>query len=221
MGSWAVRTDVSSLMKYGSLIALLALRGVASAQPGAEPQPDPAMQTQPEMPADMQPAAAMQPPQPQAVAPTRATFVSTGEDKWDVWIDQQPACATPCTLGVMPLQFIVLRSQERNPIRLDVGYLPAGDLMVTAKPMSNGLYAGGIVMTTFAGMGLATGITLSAIGCSTDHSTMCKAGIITAVPSAIGLYVGIYWMRKALPKASVGAATPYVAGNQVGLAGTF
>lgn len=205
MGSWAVRTEVSSLMKYGSLIALLALRGVASAQPGAEPEPQPEIQQQ----------------QPQAVAPTRATFVSTGEEKWDVWIDQQPACATPCSLGVMPLQFIVLRTQEREPIRLDVGYLPAGDLMVTAKPMSSGLYAGGIVMTTFAGMGLATGITLTAVGCATDHSTMCKAGIITAVPSAIGLYVGIYWMRKALPKVSVGAATPYVAGNQVGLAGTF
>lgn len=204
-------------MKYGTLITLLALGGVASAQPGAEPQPDPAMQPQPEMPEDM-PALA---PQPQAIAPTRATFVSTGEDKWDVWIDQQPACATPCTLGVMPLQFVVLRTQERNPIRLDVGYLPAGDLMVTAKPMSSGLYAGGIVMTTFAGMGLATGVTLSAVGCFSDHTTMCKAGIITAVPSAVGLYLGIYWMRKALPKASVGAATPYVAGNQVGLAGTF
>ena len=122
--------------------------------------------------------------------------------------------------GELMVRF-VLRSQERNPIRLDVGYLPQGDLMVTAKPLSNGLYAGGIVMTTFAGMGLATGITLTAVGCSTDHPTMCKAGLITAVPSAVGLYLGIYWMRKALPRVSVGRAQPYVAGNQVGLAGTF
>ncbi len=205
-------------MKYGILIALAALPGVASAQPGQqlqEPAPEPAAEPAP------QPAPEAAPQQPQAAAPTRATFVSTGEDAWDIWIDRQPACATPCSIGVMPMQFVVLRSQERNPIRLDVGYLPQGDLMVTAKPLSNGLYAGGIVMTTFAGMGLATGITLTAVGCSTDHPTMCKAGLITAVPSAVGLYLGIYWMRKALPRVSVGRAQPYVAGNQVGLAGTF
>jgi len=189
-------------MKYGALFALCALTGSAVAQP------------------EIASAPAAMPPQQQN-APTRATFVSTGETKWDVWIDQQPACATPCTLPVMPLQFIALRTQERNPIRLDVGYLPQGDLMVSAKPLSNGLYAGGIVMTSFAGMGLATGITLTAIGCSTDHPNLCKAGIVTAVPSAVGLYLGIYWMRKALPKASVERAQPYVSGNSIGVAGRF
>jgi hypothetical protein len=205
-------------MKYGALLALCALSSPAFAQPAAgqvEPNgtwpPPEAAAAQVALP---QPAA-----QPQAQ--TRATFVSTGEQKWDVWIDQQPACATPCTLGVMPLQFVALRSQERNPIRLDVGYLPQGDLMVSARPLENGLYAGGIIMTTFAGMGLATGITLTAVGCSTDHPNLCKAGIITAVPSAVGLYLGMYWMRKALPRAAVERAQPYVAANQVGVAGTF
>jgi hypothetical protein len=64
------------------------------------------------------------------------------------------------------IHHIALRTQERNPIRLDVGYLPRGDVMMTAKPLSQGLYAGGIVMTTFAGMGIATGVTLTAVGCS-------------------------------------------------------
>jgi hypothetical protein len=198
-------------MQYGTLFALCAMAATASAQPAQTAA------------ATVEPNGVWppQPAQPQQSAPTRATFVSTGEASWDVWVDQQPACATPCTLPVMPLQFIALRTQESNPIRLDVGYLPQGDLMVAAKPFSNGLYAGGIIMTTFAGMGVATGITLTAVGCSTDHPTMCKAGLITTVPSAIGLYVGIHWMRKALPKWTVERAQPYVAANSVGVAGSF
>ncbi|NVB78724.1 MAG: hypothetical protein HOV81_10050 [Kofleriaceae bacterium] len=184
-------------MKYGVFLAVLASTGIASAQPAPDA------------------------PQNQPPAPTRATFVSTGEDNWDVWVDKQPACQTPCSLGILPLQFVVLRSQERNPIRLDVGYMPAGDLMVTAKPLSSGMYATGIVFTTFSGMALATGITLTAVGCSTDRSGMCTAGLITGGVGAVGLYGSIYLMRKALPKVSVGAAQPYVAGTQVGLAGTF
>lgn len=180
-------------MKYA--IVLVALSGAASAQPSDQ--------------------------QMQQPAPTRATFVSTGEARWDVWVDQQPACATPCTIGVLPLQFVALRTQERNPIRLDVGYLPHGDLMVTAKPLSNGMYASGIVFTSLSGMALATGITLTAVGCATDRDGMCTAGLITGGVGAVGLVGSIYLMRKALPRASVGPATPYVAGNHVGLAGRF
>ncbi len=166
-------------------------------------------------PGDSVPAA----PPPQAQ--TRATFVSTSEQRWDVWIDQQPACATPCTIGVMPLQFIALRTQERSPIRLDVGYLPQGDLMVSAKPLATGMYATGIVFTSLSGMALVTGITLTAVGCATDHSGMCTAGLITGGVGAVGLYGSIYLMRKALPTFSVGAARPYVAGTQVGVSGAF
>jgi len=202
-------------MKYGALLALCVASSPAFAQPTGQVEPNGTW------PPPDEAAAQMAQPQPQPQAPTRATFVSTGEQKWDVWIDKQAACATPCTLGVMPLQYVALRSQESNPIRLDVGYLPQGDLMVSARPLENGLYTGGIIMTSFAGMGLATGITLTAVGCTTDHPNLCKAGIITAVPSAVGLYLGIYWMRKALPRAAVERAQPYVAGNQVGVAGTF
>ena len=203
-------------MKYGALFALCAMTGSAVAQPMPESQAAAATVE----PNGVWPPPGAQMPQQQST-PTRATFVSTGEQKWDVWIDQQPACATPCTLGVMPLQFIALRSQERNPIRLDVGYLPQGDLMVSAKPMSNGMYATGIVFTSFSGMALATGITLTAVGCSTDRDGMCTAGLITGVAGGIGLYGSIYLMRKALPKARVERAQPYVAANQVGVAGTF
>ena len=217
-------------MKYGALIAVLALHGTALAQPGgsdlpiAPEQPSPAQPPVPQgqLPAE-QPIPETQPlpPQQPQQAPTRATFVSSTEQQWDVTLDRQPVCSTPCTLGVMPLQYVALRSQERYPIRLDVGYMPAGDLMVTAKPLSNGMYATGIVFTTFSGMGLVTGITLTAVGAGVDNSSLRNAGIITAIPSAIGLAASIYLMRKALPKAEIGPARPYVAGTQVGLAGTF
>ena len=68
---------------------------------------------------------------------------------------------------------------------------------------------------------LVTGITLTAVGAGVDNSSLRNAGIITAIPSAIGLAASIYLMRKALPKAEIGPARPYVAGAQVGLAGTF
>lgn len=214
MTSCAVRTYVSSLMKYGALFVLLAAPA-AFAQPvpdGAQPAPDGAPSAQP---------AAMPAPPPAMMAATRATFVSTSEEQWDVYLDRQAVCSTPCTVGVLPVQFVALRTQERNPIRLDVGHMPEGDVMVSAKPLSDGLYATGIVFTAFSGMAAVTGVTLTAVGCSTDHPTMCHAGIITGVAGGIGLYGSIYLMRKALPRASIGPARPYVAGTQMGLAGRF
>lgn len=213
MRSCAVRTTSDPMTKYGALLLAL-IPSIANAQPSA----DPSMQA---MSPPMEPPAPQQPQQPAMQVATRATFISTSDDRWDVWIDKQPACATPCSLALAPMQFVVLRSQEQNPIRLDVGYMPQGDVTVSAKPLSSGMYAGGIVMTSFAGMGLATGITLTAVGCSTDHDTMCTAGLITGVASAVGLYSGIYLMRRALPRASIGRAQPYVAGPQIGLAGNF
>ena len=80
-------------MKYGALFALCALTGIAAAQP--ETTGAPAVgQVEPN---GQWPPPGAQPQPQQLNAPTRATFVSTGETTWDVWIDQQPACATPCT----------------------------------------------------------------------------------------------------------------------------
>jgi hypothetical protein len=152
---------------------------------------------------------------------THATFVSTSSLGWDITLDDQLVCSTPCSVWVPPLHFVALHSHEVNPVRLDVGYMPAGDVMVRAKPLATGMYATGITFTTLSGMGLATGITLTAVGCSTSHHGMCEAGLITGAVSAIGLYGSIELIRHALPRAQLGPATPYVAGYQVGLAGKF
>lgn len=154
---------------------------------------------------------------------TRATIVSTGETQWDVRLDNNAVCTTPCTVVVEPLRYVTLYSQERTPSRLELGYLAAGDVLVQAKPRAQGAFAAGVTFTSLTGMGLATGITLTAVGCATDRSTMCKAGLITGVASGLGLYLSIDLLLSSLPRVQIGPAqaAPYATGNTLGLAGRF
>ena len=162
-----------------------------------------------------------QPEAPQAPPPTRATFVSATSQQWDVTIDGEPVCGTPCTYQLFPVQFVTLRSQERRPVLLDVGRLPPGDLIVSGKPLQTGMYAGGIVATTLGGMALAVGITFSAVGAVRDSGGMTTAGLITGAAGVFALTGGIYLMIKAVPAVSVGGASPYLSGRTVGLATRF
>ena len=188
-------------------------------QPYGQPMPP---DGQP-MPPQQQPYGQPMPPQQQPPGGTRATFVSTGEARWDVRLDNNAVCSTPCTLIISPMHFVALYSQERRPTRLTVGHLPPGDVLVQAKPRAEGAFAAGVTFTTFSGMGLVTGITLTAVGYGTDRSAMARAGLITGVASAVALYLSIDLLRSSLPRVSVGPAqaAPYAAGNTVGLAGTF
>jgi hypothetical protein len=184
-------------------------------QQGYGPQP-------PQQP--MQPMQPMPPPAqilPTVSAPTRATFGSTTQQQWNVWVDQQLMCTTPCTLALTTAQYVSLKTQDDEPVRLDVGNLPAGDVMVRGKPLESGLYAAGITFTALSGAALATGITLTAVGWGTGRDGMRTAGLITGLAGGVGLYGSIVLMRKALPKATLGPATPYATAGQVGLAGQF
>lgn len=210
-----------------SLIALGLLAAPAVAQPGQTPPTpsEPSPYDQPPQPAPYQPAP-YQPapsPEPSPSGTTRATFVSTGEARWDVRLDNNAVCSTPCALAIDPLRFVTLHSQERSPSHLEVGYLPPGDVLVQARPRAEGAFAAGVTFTALSGMGLATGITLTAVGCATDRSTMCKAGLITGGASAVGLYLSIDLLLRSLPRVSVGPAqaAPYTTGDTVGLAGRF
>jgi hypothetical protein len=235
------------MRKLTCWIVLGLLAAPAAAQPGQPPSgsqppyPEPAPPQQPygqPMPPDGQPMPPQQPygqpmPQPpygQPMPPqqpppgaTRATFVSTGEARWDVRLDNNAVCSTPCSLIIDPMRFVSMYSQERRPSRLTVGHLPPGDVLVQAKPRAEGAFAAGVTFTTFSGMGLVTGITLTAVGYGTDRSTMYKAGLITGGASAVALYLSIDLLRSSLPRVSVGPAraAPYAAGNTVGLAGRF
>ena len=194
------------------VLGLLAAR--AGAQPGQAPEPP-----------DRQPPPDPQPMQPEPLPPgaTRAVFVSTGETRWDVRVDNNAVCTTPCAVVVSPMHYVTLHSQDRAPTHLAVGYLAPGDVLVQAQPRAEGAFAAGVTFTSLSGMGLATGITLTAVGCSTDRSTMCNAGLITGAASALGLYLSIDLLRSSLPRLHIGPAqaSPYATGSTVGLAGRF
>jgi hypothetical protein len=156
-----------------------------------------------------------------APAPTQATFVSATSEGWNVIVDDEPICSTPCSGPLQPWQFVVLSSQDTRPVLLEVGRLPPGRLLVSGKPLSHGMYAGGIVATTFAGMAMAVGITLTAVGFARDRSGMATAGLITSAAGAVLLPSGIYLMVKALPRARVEHAAPGMTGIAAGLAASF
>lgn len=177
-----------------TVVALVACVGAnAAAQPAAPVQPEPGS--------------------------TQATFMSTSSEPWEVLLDRQPACETPCSIYVPPMRFVTLRSRDR--VILDVGMLPQGSVVVRGTHLANGAYAGGIVGTTFSGMGLVTGVTLTAVGWGTGRDGMRLAGLITGGVSAVGLYLSIKLMQSAVPKVEVLPGRPYVSSNSVGLAGTF
>lgn len=191
------------------LVSLLVI-GIAAQVAHAQPGP-PGAYAEPSPPA----------PPPVQQNATRATFVSTSQVRWDVRIDDNAVCTTPCSIMVDPVRFVTLHSHDVRSERVNVGFMPPGDVLVQAKPRDQGAFAAGVTFTSLTGMGLATGITLTAVGCSTDHPTMCNAGLITGVASAVGLYLSIGLIVKSLPKVRVGPARPYAGPNQIGLAGAF
>jgi hypothetical protein len=138
-----------------------------------------------------------------------------------VVVDDQPMCSTPCTGPLFPLQFVVLQSQDARSVLLEVGRLPPGDLIVSGKPLQNGMYAGGIVATTFGGMAVAIGITFTAVGLAKHRDGFTTAGLITGAAGALALPGGIYLMLKAIPSVQVDRAPPNFPGAGVTAAGTF
>jgi hypothetical protein len=197
----------------------------AWAQPGAdpypEPQPPPPYQPQygpPVAPAYAQPSPA---PQQPIAGGARTSFVSTSEKRWDVRIDNNAVCTTPCALYVEPGRFVTMHMQDVPRSKLSVGYIPPGDFVVTAKPRSEGAFATGVTFTSLGGAAVVTGITLTAVGCSTDRHGMCTAGLITGLAGAATTAFSINLIRNSLPKAAIGPAQPYVGANQVGVAGSF
>ncbi len=138
---------------------------------------------------------------------------ATANSRWDVYYDDQVICTTPCSRYLDPARPIFLRAREDGPggpdkIRLRDLLDAAGDgaVQVQAHPTSYGKLATGITFTTFGGMAVVTGISLTAIGCgggTLASGGMCRAGGTTL---ALGSFVtaGAIWLiTEALPKAEL------------------
>lgn len=129
------------------------------------------------------PGRAAEPPPPGTV---QVDFVSaSADDRWDVYVDDQATCTTPCARFVDPSRPLVLRTREDRPTTLRIDRLETGlgPLQVSAAPTAKGALSTGIVFTTLGGLAAATGIVLTSVGCSmTDELPgMCTAGLISLV----------------------------------------
>ncbi len=122
------------------------------------------------------------------------------EQQWDVVVGDRTICKTPCEKWVDPAMPYTLKYdpgffQKNELIEVpDLRGQTAGDrMMVRAEPRSDGEFVGGIMLTTFGGMALATGAALTPVGCASGDSAMCAAGLIT-LPIALAMLAPGIWM---------------------------
>ena len=91
----------------------------------------------------------------------KVDFVSSdGDTRWDVYLNDEATCTTPCARWLEPSRPITLRSRGGSrATKLTVRRLDpmAGPLQVVAKPTSKGKLATGITFTALGGLALVTG----------------------------------------------------------------
>ncbi|MDX2055268.1 MAG: hypothetical protein SFV15_22895 [Polyangiaceae bacterium] len=148
----------------------------------------------------------------------KTDFVSSsGSVRWDVFVEDQATCTTPCSRYVDPNHPLELRTHSGAPTTLTIDRLPAdkGPLQVTAKPTSFGKLATGITFTALGGMATLTGVTLSSVGCGSDrHQGLCTAGLITLPIGAI-VGTGAIWLM--LDAGAEAQVVPLFSGNSGGM----
>lgn len=157
------------------------------------------------------------------------TFLSADSSRtWDVVVGDRVICKTPCDKWLDPVMPYGMKTGGgflRPDHVVEVPDLrkqsARGPLVIKAHPRSDGELAGGIVMATFGGAAVLTGIVLAAIGCSTeDNEGLCKAGGIT-LPIGLALTVpSIYLMLDSRSKVEVQSGAP-VTSRTIGIGGKF
>ena len=133
--------------------------------------------------------------------------------RWDVYVDDEVACTTPCVRWVAPNRPLLLRTRDdglfSGPDKLRLVGLGAraaeAPLQLQAHGTQTGKLATGITFTTFGGTAIMTGIALTALGCSRDEAGMCTAGQITLGAGALVTAGAIWLILDALPRAELRA----------------
>lgn len=135
--------------------------------------------------------------------------VSEYDDQvWDMHAGGNVVCTTPCTQWLGAGQGLMLKSRDGDRLYLpDLGVeaLESRHAFLIAEGTCHGKQVNGITFTTLGGMGIVTGIALTAAGCSDieRHAGMCSAGLITGGISLPLTAVAILMLIDSLPKAHV------------------
>lgn len=134
----------------------------------------------------------------------KVQFVGINSPKpWDVTRGEQFVCTTPCGGWFNPNDSLQMHTGEGKGSLFELNvpnlrpHAKKGPLEVQAEPGSMGLFAGGVTVTALSGMAVMVGGILAAIGCATDSSGVCKAGLITMPIGAVGLIPGIWMIASA------------------------
>jgi hypothetical protein len=148
----------------------------------------------------------------------KVDFVSgDASSRWDVYADDVVICTTPCQRYVNADHPVMLRARDEpfmgSPDKVRVVNLldhsGEGRVQLQAHHTARGKLATGIVFTSFAGMGVITGITLAGVGCGGAEPDFCKPGLITLVASGAALAGSIWLIVDSRARAEV---VPYDAG---------
>ncbi len=166
-----------------------------------------------------------------------ANFVSDyGDRVWDVRVNGEIVCETPCVQWVGDTQPLALTRRSGEAIELPPLALEAPGAqraLIVAEGKHRGKQVNGIVFTTLGGMGLVTAITLTAVGCSNleRRPGTCTAGLVTGAITAPLTAAAILLLLDSMPKAHVlpvfrseaaaGQAPVTVVVTPTGVAGTF
>jgi hypothetical protein len=152
------------------------------------------------------------------------------KNKWEVMVGDRSLCTTPCEKWVDPAMPFSFKHDpgfwQRNSI-IDIPDLreqsKADRMEVKATPRNNAQLVGGILITTFAGTAVLTGVTLTALGCATGESGMCVGGLITLPIGIAGLIPGIWMISASSPRVEVRpwTTTPLPSARGPNLNGTF
>jgi hypothetical protein len=143
------------------------------------------------------------------------------EQEWNVVVGDRTICKTPCERWLDPTMPYTLKYDpgifQKNEY-LEVPDLRsqggAERLTVRAEPRRIGEFAGGILLSTFGGMGIVTGTALTAVGCAGGGPGLCTAGLVT-LPVGLALLAPGVWMI--VDSKGVVRVTPMQAGSGGGL----
>jgi hypothetical protein len=122
------------------------------------------------------------------------------DEKWEVVVGDRSLCTAPCERWVDPAMPFSLKYDPGFFSRNEYWEVP--DLRphlaeqrveVHVQPTAAAEFLGGLVVTTFSGIAVVTGTTLTAAGCASG-SGVCTAGLVTLPIGLVGLVPGIWMM---------------------------